>query len=158
MFLGLEGSTLLHIAVSLVAIASGFMVIGGFLTNRKLEMTTLIFLVTTVATNATGFLFPFAQFLPSHLIAIISLLVLPVAIYAYYGKNLSGPWRWIYVVSAVLSLYLNVFVLVVQTFAKNPALAAIAPTQSEPPFLLAQAFTLLAFVGLGYLSLKRYQG
>src|SRR5439155_19368605 len=97
-----------------------------------------IFLVTTVATSVTGFFLPFHRFMPSHGVAIISLLVLPLAIFALYGRHLAGAWRWIYVITAMIALYLNVFVLIVQAFMKIPALKAIAPTQSERPFLFAQ--------------------
>ena len=153
MLFGLQGFTLLHIAISLAAIAAGFVMVGGFLTNNRLA--NQAFLLLTVATNVTAFFFPFSKLLPSHIVAIISLVVLAVAIYAYYGQNLSGSWRRIYIGSALLALYLNVFVLVVQTFAKNPALAALAPTQSEGPFVLMQALTLLAFVTIGFHSIKR---
>jgi hypothetical protein len=156
MVFGLEGFTLLHIVISLLAIGSGLVVVGGFLTNSRLDGANLLFLATTVATSATGFLFPFVRFLPSHLFSVISLIVLAVATYAYYAKRLDAPWRRIYVVSALTALYLNVFVLVVQTFVKNPALAAIAPNQSELPFVTTQIFTLLTFLALGYLSIKRF--
>jgi hypothetical protein len=157
MMFGLEGFTLLHIAVSLVAIASGFVVVGGFLANNRIDSSDTLFLATTGITSATGLLFPFNGFLPSHLLSILSLVVLAVAAYAYYVRRLDTSWRSIYVVTAMAALYLNVFVLIVQTFLKNPALAAIAPNQSEPPFIVTHIITLLAFLAIGYASLKRFQ-
>ncbi|MCC7251432.1 hypothetical protein [Hyphomicrobium sp.] len=157
MILGLDGFTLLHILISLVAIASGFLVVGGFLSNTRLDSVTHGFLATTVATNVTGFGFPFVELLPSHIVAIISLAVLAVAIYAYYFTGLVGVWRPVYVVSATTALYLNVFVLIVQTFIKNPALAVLAPTQSELPFAATQGGALVLFLLLGWLALRRFQ-
>jgi hypothetical protein len=157
MIFSLDGFTLLHIALSLVAIASGFVVLGGFLSNTRLDGATHLFLATTVLTNVTAFGFPFNVLLPSHIVAIISLVVLAVALYARYATDLSGIWRPVYVISATLALYLNVFVLVVQTFIKNPALSTLAPNQSEPPFALAQGAVLVAFLVLGWAALKRYR-
>lgn len=153
---GLEGYTLLHIAISLLAIASGFVVVGGFLADARLTLANHLFLATNVATNVTGLLFPFQQLLPSHIVAIIALAVLAVAIYAFYFAKLANAWRSIYVLSATAALYLNVFVLVAQTFAKNPALVALAPTQSEFPFALTQLLTLGAFLVLGYFAWARF--
>jgi hypothetical protein len=157
MLFSLDGFTLLHIALSLVAIASGFVVLGGFLSNARLDSATHLFLATTVLTNVTAFGFPFNALLPSHIVAIISLVVLAVALYARYLTDLSGIWRPVYVISATLALYLNVFVLVVQTFLKNPSLATLAPSQSEPPFAVAQGVVLVAFLVLGWAALKRYR-
>lgn len=157
MIFGLEGFTLFHVALSLVGIAAGFVVVGGFLSNERLDGATHVFLAATVATNVTGFGFPFVQLLPSHIVALISLAVLAVAVYARYVAQLSGAWRGIYVVSATLALYLNVFVLIVQTFLKNPALSALAPTQSEPPFAATQGAALVLFVLLGIASLRRFR-
>jgi len=111
--------------------------------------------VTTVATNVTGFLFPFHKFLPSHAIGIVSLLILAVAIPALYGFHLAGPWRRMYGIGSVIALYLNVFVLIAQFFTKIPALKAVAPTQSEPPFLGTQGVVMLIFIVLGILAAKR---
>lgn len=156
--MGLDAFTFIHIALSLVGIASGFVVLGGFLANAHLEGATFLFLATTVATSVTGFGFPFTQLLPSHIVGIISLAVLAAAIYAIYVARLSGPWRLIYVATATAVVYLNVFVLVVQTFVKNPALNAMAPTQSEPVFIAAQGATLVAFAVLGLVSIRRFRG
>src|SRR5437016_8169827 len=117
--------TLVHVVISLVGIFSGLVVMAGLLTGKRLDGWTALFLVTTIATSVTGFFFPVHHFMPSHGVGIVSLLVLPVAIYARYGQRLSGAWRWVYVVSAMVALYLNVFVLIVQAFLKAPALHAL---------------------------------
>lgn len=148
--------TLVHIAISLVGLAAGFGVLFGFLASRELPSWTKTFLVFTILTSATGYLFPFDKVLPSHAVGAISLALLAVAVVALYVFHLAGAWRWIYVSSAVAALYLNAFVLVVQTFLKNPALVQIAPAQSEPPFLVAQALLLVAFVALGTLAVRRF--
>ena len=127
-----------HVALSLVGIGSGFIVLLGMIVGKRIDGWTALFLATTVATSVTGFGFPVEHFMPSHAIGIISLVVLVVAIFARYSRHLAGAWRWIYVVSAVVAQYFDVFVLIAQAFMKVPALKAIAPTQSEPPFLVAQ--------------------
>jgi hypothetical protein len=148
--------TLFHVALSLAGIAAGFVVVYGLIKSQRFDRWTLTFLVTTVATSLTGYLFPFEKLLPSHIIGAISLVVLALAIYALYSRRLAGGWRRTYVVSAVTALYLNFFVLVVQLFLKVPALKALAPTQSEPPFFITQTVVLVAFVYLGVLSAKRF--
>jgi hypothetical protein len=145
---GLIIFTLAHVAISLVGIVAGFVVLFGLLKSQLNSSWTALFLVTTVATSLTGFLFPFHHFLPSHAVGILSLLVLPVTIFALYRRHLVGHWRWVYVVSSMLALYLNVFVLVAQAFQKVPALKALAPTQSEPPFAAVQLLVLVAFIVL----------
>jgi hypothetical protein len=157
MIVGLDGFTLFHVVISLVGIASGFVVLGGFFSNARLDGMTLVFLATTVATNVTGFGFPFTQLLPSHIVAIVSLVVLAVAIYARYVAALQGIWRPVYVITATAVLYLNVFVLIVQTFIKNPALVALAPTQSEPPFAATQGLVLVLFLALGWMAVRRFR-
>lgn len=151
----LNSFTLVHIVLSLVGIATGFIVLGGFFARAEPRLASHLFLWTTIATNVTGFLFPFTQLLPSHVLAILSLLVLAVAAWAYYARHLAGRTRLVYIVAATAALYLNVFVLAVQTFVKNPALKALAPTQSEPPFALVQGLILLAFAAAGYCAVKR---
>src|SRR5713101_2809872 len=130
MILGMSTATytLLHVLISLVGIVSGLIVMYGFLTGKRLDGLTAVFLTTTVLTSVTGFGFPFEHLLPSHKVGIISLVILAVAILARYGLHLAGAWRWIYAVCATMALYLNVFVLVVQSFEKVPALKAMAPT------------------------------
>jgi hypothetical protein len=142
--------------LSLLGIASGFVVLYGLLAGKRLGAWTAFFLITTVLTSLTGFLFPFHHLLPSHIVGIISLLVLAVAILARYPLHLHGAWGRVYVVSAMLALYLNCFVLVVQAFLKVPALKAVAPTQKEPPFLIAQIVVMALFVALTVVAAKRF--
>jgi len=149
--------TLVHVMISLVGIVSGFVVIFGLLAGKRLDRWTALFLTSTVATSVTGFGFPFDHLLPSHKVGIISLVVLTVAILARHAFHLAGAWRWVYVVSAAVALYLNVFVLVVQAFEKVRALKAMAATQSEPPFLVAQLVVLALFIALTILALKRFR-
>jgi hypothetical protein len=156
MILGMTALTFTHVVLSLAGIASGFVVVFGLLTAQRLNGWTAVFLTTTVATSASGFLFPFHQFLPSHAVGILSLLALAVAIPARYVFHLAGVWRRTYVLSAVIALYLNVFVLIAQIFQKTPALQAIAPTQSEPPFLLAQLVVLALFVVVATMAVVRF--
>ena len=148
--------TFLHVLISLAGIGSGLVVMFGFLTGKRFDGWTALFLATTVATSVTGFGFPSDHLLPSHKVGIISLVILAVAIPARYVFHLAGAWRWIYVVGAATALYLNVLVLIVQAFLKVPALNALAPTQKEPPFLVAQLVLLLVFVGLTILTAKRF--
>ncbi len=159
MILGMSTATFtfLHVLLSMVGIASGLAVMYGFLNGSRMDRLTAIFLVTTVLTSITGFGFPFEQLLPSHKVGIISLVMLAVAIPARYVLHLAGPWRLTYVVSAAMALYLNVFVLLVQLFLKVPALKALAPTQKEPPFLVAQLVVLALFVGLTILAAKKFR-
>lgn len=149
--------TLFHVVISLVGIVSGLIVLFGLLTERRLDRWTLVFLATTVATSVTGFGFPFQRFLPSHAVGIVSLIALSLAIYGRYPRRLAGAWRRVFVIGAVLSLYLNVFVLVVQLFLKVPALNALAPTQSEPPFQLTQLAALAVFAALGAAAVVRFR-
>jgi hypothetical protein len=148
--------TLLHVLISLAGIGTGFIVLYGLLTGKRLDGWTAIFLVTTVLTSLTGFLFPFKHLLPSHIVGAIALLVLALAIFGRYVRHLTGAWRWIYVVGAVLALYLNVFVAIVQAFLKVPALKAMAPKQSEPPFLIAQLVVMAIFIVLGIVAVKKF--
>jgi hypothetical protein len=149
--------TMVHVVVSLIGIVTGFVVLYGFLTANRPDRWTQVFLSTTVATNLTAFGFPLRPFLPSHVVAILSIIVLALALYALYGRNLVGTWRSIYVVTALLALYFNVFVLIVQSFRRVPALRALAPTQSELPFAIAQALALGAFLVFVVLSVKRFR-
>jgi len=146
-----------HVVISLLGIVSGYVVIGGMLQAQRLPRMTAFFLITTVLTSATGFLFPFVKLLPSHILAVLSLIVLAIALYALYSRQLAGRWRAAYVVTAIIAQYFNVFVLIVQAFQKLPPLKALAPTQTEPPFAIVQAVNLVAFLVLGYLATKRFQ-
>lgn len=158
MILGMTTSTftLVHVLLSLAGIGSGFIVVYGLLTGKRLNGWTLIFLTTTALTSVTGFLFPVEHLLPSHVVGMISLVALAFAILARYALHLANAWRWIYVVSAVLALYLNSFVAVVQSFLKIPALKALAPTQKEPPFLVAQLVVMAIFITIGIFAVKKF--
>ncbi len=153
---GLQIYTLIHVGISLLAIGSGFVVIFGMLAGKRLDRWTAFFLATTVLTSLTGFGFPITGFTPGIIIGIISLVVLAAAIYARYPGRLAGFWRPVYVVTAVVAQYLNFLVLIVQSFMKVPALHSLAPAGSEPPFLIAQIVTLVAFIVLGSLAVIRF--
>jgi hypothetical protein len=152
---GLAAFTLFHVALSLVGIFTGFVVLFALFSAKYSNGWTETFLVTTAATSVTGFLFPFHKLLPSHAVGIVSLLVLAMTIPALYVFHLAGQGRRTYVVGAVIALYLHVFVLIAQFFMKVPALKALAPTQSEPPFLGTQVTVMLIFIVLGILAAKR---
>ena len=153
----MDALTLVHVLLSLVGIISGFVVLVGMFDSRRLESWTALFLITTVMTSVTGFLFPFTKLLPSHIFGIISLAVLAIAAAARYSFRLKDSWRWIYVATALFALYLNTFVLVVQAFLKVPALQALAPTQAEPPFAIAQGVVLVFFLYVGVRAAMRYR-
>jgi hypothetical protein len=158
MILGMSTSafTLFHVALSLVGIVAGVVVAAAMLGSKTANGWTALFLATTVLTSVTGFLFPSDKVLPSHIVGVISLLVLIIAIAALYGYRLARSWRWIYVVSALVALYLNVFVLVAQAFQKVAVLNALAPTQSDPGFIIAQLIVMAIFVVLGIRTVKRF--
>jgi hypothetical protein len=157
MIIDLATFTLLHVVLSLLGIGAGFVVVYGFFTAKRLEAWTAVFLATTILTSVTGFFFPIERFTPALGTGILSLLVLTVAVAARYRFRLARRWRAAYVVSAMIALYLNVFVLVVQLYQKVPALAALAPTQTEPAFLATQLLVLLLFVALTISSLLRFR-
>ena len=156
MILGMSADTFtqVHVALSLVGIISGLVVLLGMLGAKTLDGWTALFLATTVLTSVTGFFFPVAGFMPSHAIGILSLVFLAAAILGFYVYRLAGSWRWIYVVGAVVALYFNVFVGIVQAFQKVPFLQPLAPTQSEPPFLVAQLVVMAIFIVLGVLAVR----
>jgi hypothetical protein len=149
--------TIFHVVLSLIGIGAGFIVVFGLLTSRLLKGWTRWFLATTVLTSVTGFFFPVHRFLPSHAVAILSLLLLAVAIFALYRRKLAGGWRRAFAITAVLSLYLNFFVLIVQLFEKVPALKMLAPTQTEMPFKVAQLTALTIFVLLTILAAVKFR-
>jgi len=140
--------TVVHTILSLIGIAAGIVVLVAMFGSSRLPRWTAVFLATTVLTSVTGFMFPRDHLMPSHVVGVISLVLLAIAIRARYRYRLARTWRWIYVVCAVMALYLNVFVLVVQSFQKLPSLARLAPTQSEPPFVVAQLAVLVMFAAL----------
>jgi hypothetical protein len=155
--MSLETFTLVHVVISLIGIGSGLIVVFGMLNGKLLHGWNGLFLLTTVLTSVSGFGFPFDHLLPSHKVGIVSLVVLAIAIVARYAKNLAGGWRRTYVITAVIALYLNVFVLVVQSFLKVPALHALAPEGKEPPFLVAQLVVMAIFIGLGVGAAKKFR-
>lgn len=144
-----------HVAISLVAIAAGFVVTYAFLAGKRMEGWTSIFLATTIATSASGFLLPADRILPSHVVGVISLIALTVAVATRNDERQFRAWSRTYIVSALTSFYLNMFVLVVQLFLHVPSLKALAPTQTEPAFAIAQVALLTAFFAVGYLSMNR---
>ena len=155
--MSLQTYTLIHVLISLIGIASGLVVMYGLVRNKGLHRWTGLFLTTTVLTSVTGFGFPFDRLLPSHKVAILSLVALAIAIVARYPLHLAGAWRKTYVISACVALYFNCFVLVVQLFEKVPALKAVAPTQKEAPFAVAQRALLALFVVLTIFAAKRFR-
>lgn len=156
MIFGMTSFTFIHVLISLIGIISGLIVLAGLLASDRKDGWTLIFLVTTAATSLTGFGFPYQGFTPAIGVGILSIIILIVAAAARYPLRLAGAWRWIYVVTALIALYLNVFVLVAQSFQKIPALNALAPTGSEPPFAIAQGVVLLLFIAAGFACLRRF--
>ena len=159
MILGMTTSTftLLHVLISLVGIAAGLVVMYGLLNAKRLDRWTAVFLATTALTSLTGFAFPNEHITPGIVIGILSLVVLAVATVARYTLRMSGVWRGIYVITAAVALYFNVFVLVVQSFEKVPALKAIAPTQKEPPFAVTQLVVLTLFILMTIVAVRRFR-
>jgi hypothetical protein len=158
MILGMSTAnfTLFHVVLSLIGIGSGFVVIFGMLSDKRLPGWTALFLVTTVATSVTGFFFPSTGLDPAQIVGIISLVVLAVALLARYSFHLTGSSRWIYVIAAVLAQWLNTFVAVVQSFQKIPFVHALAPTQKEPTFLIAQVSVVVILGVLAVLAVRRF--
>ena len=148
--------TILHVATTVVAIGSGLIVVGGMFASHRLPITTALFLFTTALTSVTGFLFPIHGFTPALGVGIVACVILAVALFALYKEHLVGAWRWIYVIAAVASLYLNVFVLVVQSFVKVSLLNALAPTQTEPPFAITQAIVLAIFILITLIAVIKF--
>jgi len=157
MILGMTTLTFVHVVLSLIGIASGLVVVIGLLGGKRLKGWTTLFLASTVLTSVTGFFFPFHKALPSHILGVLSLVALLLAIVALYRLQFARVWRPVYAISAVIALYFNVFVLIAQLFQKVPALKALAPTGSEPTFLVVQLFALLTFVAIGVLATKRFR-
>jgi hypothetical protein len=158
MILGMSTSafTTLHVIISLIGILTGLVVAYEMLKGKDSSTWTAVFLATTVLTSVTGFFFPFTAFKPPHIFGVISLAVLAVALAAIYLYRLAGAWRWIYVSSTLFALYLNVFVGVVQAFQKVAPLSRLAPTQTEAPFLIAQAIVAALFVWIGVVAVRRF--
>jgi hypothetical protein len=159
MILGMSTAafTTLHVVISLIGIATGFIVAFGMIGSRHLPLWNAVFLAATALTSLTGFLFPFKGATPGILVGILSILVLILAVVALYSKQLSGGWRGTYVITAILAQYFNFFVLIVQSFQKVPALRDFAPTQSEGPFKIAQLLALVLFLALTVLAFRRFR-
>lgn len=159
MILGMsvETFTLVHVVLSLIGILAGFIVVFAMFGSTLPGGWTGLFLATTILTSVTGYFFPRDHILPSHIVGAISLVLLALAVFALSSKRLAGSWRWIFVVTVVASLYLNVFVAVFQAFLKVPAIRALAPTQAEPPFLVAQVAVLVLFIAFGVFAVRRFR-
>jgi hypothetical protein len=149
--------TLIHVIVSMIGIFAGLVVVGGLMAGVRYNGWIATYLATTILTNATGFGFPFVVLMPSHILGVISLVILPFAVVALYLKHLAGKWRATFVVITVTALYFNVFVLMVQLFRKVPAMIALAPTQKEPPFAVTQLIILALFIVLGRAAVRGFR-
>jgi hypothetical protein len=156
MILGMSLSVFLHTLISLVGIATGMAVLRELFRSGHAPRLTAWFLATTILTSVSGFFLPADKIMPSHVVGALSLAVLAVCCYARYQKRMSGAWRTAYVLSAVIALYFNVFVLVTQLFLKVPSLHGLAPQLNEPPFAIAQAAVLVAFVVAGIVAVLRF--
>ncbi len=154
--MSLSTYTAIHVVISLIGIVSGLIMLLGWVLGKLSEKWITLFLVTTILTSLTGYGFPVAHLMPSHIVGIISLVALAIALPARYKASSGGAWRWIFVVTCTFALYLNCFVFVVQSFEKSPALHALAPTQKEPPFLIAQVILMVIFIVLGFLAVQKY--
>ena len=159
MILGMSLATFttVHVIISLIGIVSGLIVLYGMLTGAKSDAMIALFLVSTILTSVTGYFFPADKILPSHIVGALSLVVLAITVFAFYSKHLVGSWRWIYVVTAIVALWFNCFVGVVQAFQKLAFLQPLAPTQSEPPFAVVQAVVLLIFAVSGIIAVRRWR-
>jgi len=154
--MSLQAFTVFHVGISLIGILSGLVVLLGMLGSKPLNGVTALFLATTVLTSLTGFLFPFKGITPAIVVGILSMIMLLAAILARYAFHFAGAWRWVYVVSSIIALWFNVFVFIVQSFEKVPALHALAPTQTESPLKIAQIVVLLTFIVLGIRAVKKF--
>lgn len=159
MILGMSAATytLVHVLISVIGIMTGLFVLLGMLNGKRFDQITALFLATTALTSITGFGFPFEHLLPSHVLGIISLATLALAIPARYVFGMRGTWRIVYVVGAMIALYLNAFVFVVQSFEKIPGLKALAPTQKEAPFVTTQLVVLVALAVLTFVAARKFR-
>ncbi|MCA0202475.1 MAG: hypothetical protein LCH56_16880 [Proteobacteria bacterium] len=155
--MSLSAFTTLHVVISLLALVAGIVVATALLKSAVHPRGGAAFLALTLLTSATGFLFPVAQLLPSHVFGILSLILFALAATGAYVFKLTGAWRWIYAVCVTIAFYLNAFLAVVQSFLKIPALNALAPTGSEPPFAIAQGILLFVFIGIGFKAVKNFR-
>jgi hypothetical protein len=146
----------IHVALSLIGLVAGLVVLYGLLNGKALRGWTALFLATTILTSVTGFPIPPFGFDPPRAVGTLSLVLLAIAVGAFYLFHLAGTWRWVYVVTATVALYLNAFVAVIQSFEKIDVLHALAPTQSEPPFVVVQVIVLALFVALGFVAVRKF--
>ena len=149
--------TLIHVIISLIGIGSGLIVLFGMFGSKRFDGMTALFLATTALTSLTGFGFPFERITPGIILGILSLLVLALAIPARYSFHMAGRWRTIYVITAVIALFFNCFVLIAQSFMKVPALHALAPKGNEPPFAIAEGILLALFIMAGVMAVKKFR-
>lgn len=149
--------TLLHVLISVIGIVAGLVAVGGFIAGVRLGGWIALFLLTTVLTSASGYGFAFTTLLPSHIVGAISLVVLAIALIAFYGKRLAGGWRATFVITSVVALYLNTFVLMAQLLQKVPAIATIAPGPNAPAFAATQGFVLVLFIVIGWLGVRGFR-
>jgi hypothetical protein len=149
--------TQLHVAISLIGIAAGFVVIFGMMASKRMELVTGLFLLATILTSVTGFLFPYHGVTPGIVIGILSLVALLLAVIARYSGHMAGGWRGTWVATAMLAQYFNFFVLIVQLFEKVPALHALTPAQMKVPFDVTQLAALVVFLVLGVVSYRKFQ-
>jgi hypothetical protein len=148
--------TLIHVIISLIGIGSGLIVLFGMFGGKRLDGVTALFLATTALTSLTGFGFPFEHVTPAIILGVLSLIVLAIAILARYTFRMSGKWRAIYVITAVIALYFNCVALIGQSFLKVPALHALAPKGNEPPFAISEGILLLLFIVAGILAVRKF--
>lgn len=151
----LNALTFIHVALSLIGIGAGFVVVLGLLVSKPPYRGTELFLTSTAATGVTGFFFPIHGFSPAQVVGVLSLILVLIATLGVYRHHLADGWRRTFAITSVIALYFNVFILVIQMFRKVPALQAVAPTQSEPPFQVAQSLVMLLFVAIGISATKR---
>jgi hypothetical protein len=149
--------TLVHVIISLIAIATGIVVMIGMWSSNRMPAMTAVFLITTILTSVTGFFFPLKAIGPPHIFGVVSLLLLVFTLLGLYAYHLVGRWRWIYVTTAVIALYLNVVVLVVQSFQKIPALNQLSPVGNEPAVAVTQGIVLILFIASGWKAVKRFR-
>jgi hypothetical protein len=154
--MSLAAFTQVHVVLSLIGIAAGIVALFAMFASKTADGWTGIFLLATILTSVTGYFFPSDMILPSHIVGALSLVALAIAVLAFYRFRLAGAWRWVYVVTAVVALYFNVFVAVVQAFAKLPFLHSIAPRQSDPPFIVTQVIVLVVFIVAGAVAARSF--
>jgi hypothetical protein len=156
--MGMPPLTLVHVIISLIGIASGFIVIFGMFAGKRLDGWTAVFLVFTILTSVTGFVFfPFEKVTPGIILGVLSLILLAVAVYARYPAKMTGGWRSAYVVTAILAQWFNVFVLIAQIFQKIPAAKTLAPTPNAPAFLIVQTIVMILFIVLIVMAVKKFR-